>query len=345
MKHTLLYSFSILLYLAVFALIGYIYIKERQSKKAQDKLIDALDKNACINWFRIRISRPAFFRRTMKMVGSEGRAVLINMADQVRIVAELGKGEMLDRLYSKSDLNLQWLGNPGLYSANMHWISLGRDDDALIVSADTGINAMTSRESTADICRMIAPEFQLPVEAKQDFALEKNKSSLTLIVLFFLVVAYAILDGLYFSQHELINLDRAMLFMPSILIFAFPAYLLLVRGKVPSRESIVLTMLFVFALGFSFIPFIKRMDQSLAADGLQTYDYKLISDTRLESVKEGPPDLNFQGAKEYWAQYEKDSIHQFQFVHGPFGLWQLEQKMLNEKYDAFYEKLDSAKKK
>lgn len=346
MKQYIFQLMNALLWLGIFAMFFFMFIKERRSKQSQNKLIESLGSGDYINWFRVKVSRPAYFRRRLKLLGCEGRAVLINTADTIRVVAELDKGQIFDRSYPKTDLNLQWIGNPGLASANMHWISVGSNDDLLMISADTGLYALPSRESTSDMCRMFAPEFKLPGVAKCDFALEKNVASLLLIVMFFVILAYALLDGVIFNDYELINSPRSVKWLfPVIMLCAIPTYFLLVRGKVPSRESLALSVLFVLALELACIPSIKRIDQLLAVDGVQTYDYKLTVGTRFDAVVKGPPTLKFSHVKEYWAQFEPDSIHRFELVHGPLGLWQLKHTALDPKIRAFYDQRDKSEQK
>src|SRR3546814_16723242 len=72
-----------------------------------------------------------------------------------------------------SDLKLRWLGNVSIASANLHWISAAGNGRELMLSADTGFNALQSREATADLCRRIDPAFRLPDDARHDFALDK----------------------------------------------------------------------------------------------------------------------------------------------------------------------------
>lgn len=191
--------------LVLLALFLFMYRKERKAKQLQNKLIESLGAGDYINWFRVKVARLPHFRRRLKLQASEGRALLVNANDYIRVMAERGNGETIDRSFDKSDLNLKWIGNPGLGSSNMHWISVGSDDIMLMLTSDTGLNSVPSRESTADMCRMLAPGFQLPASAKNDFALEKNSASLSLIVIFFALAAYALLDGIVLNQHELIN--------------------------------------------------------------------------------------------------------------------------------------------
>jgi len=65
----------------------------------------------------------------------------------------------------------------------------------------------------------------------------------------------------------------------------------------------VLSMLFVVALELSFLPVVKRVDQLLATDGAENYEYKLTKGANFEPLLAGPPVLKFPQVKEYWAQY------------------------------------------
>lgn len=327
---------NVLAYGTLLVLLLVTSLKVRRTKKSQDRLVQSLVNEECIDWFRVKVSRPAFFRRRMKLAGAESSAVLLHATDNVRIIAEFDKGEMLDRRYPKSDLHLEWLGNPGMGSANMHWISIGQDDDRLMVTADTGFNAVQSREATADICRKISPAFQLPAAAKSDFALEKNRASLAAIVVFFTLSGYALIDGVIVNDNELIELGLIGFLLPVLFLFTVPAYFLLVRSRVPSRESLALSMLLVVSLLLVTVPALKRADQWLAS-GPKTYAYTMTDAPHFSSVMSGPPPLVFHGTRDYWEQFEAGSVHEFDMIHGPLGLWQLVHGELDRKFEVFYE--------
>ena len=311
-------------------------LKVRRAKKSQDRLVQSLVREECINWFRVKASRPAFFKRRLKLVGAESSAVLVNTESHVRVIADLPKGERLDVSYPKSGLQLEWLGNSGLGSANMHWIAIGQGENRLMLTADTGFNAVQSREATADICRKVNPAFQLPPIAQSDFALEKNKTSLAVMLACAALGAYALLDGIFVNHNELLAFGRIAAFGPALFVFALPIYFLLVRGKVPSRESLTLSILSVLALMLASIPALKRLDHWLAS-GSQLYPYTMTSTGRFTSVMPGPPRLTFDSTRDYWAQFDEGSVHQFELIHGPLGLWQLDHSNLDRKFRQFYE--------
>ncbi len=322
---------------AMLTLATMMFMKIRHTKASQNRLLQSLNGGDYNNWFRIRVARPSYFRRRLKLIGFESSGILANADDHVRLLAEFGRDGKFDMTYPKSDLQLEWIGNPSLASANMHWMSIGHAENRLLISADTGFNAVQSREATADICRMIVPSFRLPDAARADFALEKNHASLGAMVVFFALLAFAVIDGMLLNPYKLVKAGGSVWFFPALLVFAAPAYFALVRHRVPSRESLALSMLLVVSLTVAFVPALKRIDQALSTDGLQSYEYTLAENARLEAVSSDVPALHFSGTREYWAQFEPGSSHRFELLHGPLGMWQLDRRELDRKTRAFYQ--------
>lgn len=311
-----------------------------QFKQSQDDLIRSLPAGPSQRWFRVNVARPAYFARRIKLLGFQARGVLIDEGTQVRLLAIYPDGARLDQAYPKSDLGLTWVGNQGLSSANMHWFALGHGDQRQMVCADTGFNALQSREAAADICRMIAPDFPLPVVASQEFALEKNRTSLAVIVAMLVLLAFALIDGVILNRNEM--LDPGPWSMYGLILgplLALVAFFRLGRAKVPARESVGLALLLLLALSAVHFPLVKRVDEvlMLASGGVQTHRYVLGADARLEALhSREAPKLNFSGAREYWAQFAEGSEHDFEFIHGPLGTWQLVHDQLDPRYQAFY---------
>lgn len=338
----------ILIQLALFIALIVIFVvsfhKARRDKVTQNDLFERFRTEiGDSGWRRIYVSRPEFFRKRLKFLGYEGRGILINHPDHIKIAFVLRDGSLLERSYQKSFLAMEWLGSPNLASANLHWIKLGQGNDSLMVSADTGFNAIQSREETADICRMIDRNFVLPKAALKEFALEANKASLLIVALFFVLIAFAIIDGAILNKHKLISKTMIPWLIPSMLLLAMPCYLLLIKQKVPWRESYALSFLMVIALSSSCIPIIKRLDQVLPNSTSVLYEYKSLGGAKFVSLVSGPPPLEFNNVKEYWEQFEKGSTHSFELIHGPLGLWQLDESDLRKKYKLFYEEFNRNK--
>lgn len=336
MTEKLMFIQPVLLISLIVILIVTIH-KARYHKTIQNNLFERFREEIGDNgWRRIYVSRPDFFRKRLKFFSYEGRGILINHPDHIKIVSSLRDGTLLERNYPKNCLALQWLGSPNFASANLHWISLGQGDDSLMLSADTGLIAVQSREETADVCRMIDRRFVLPETATKEFALERNKASLSVVFLFFALIAFAIVDGAVLNKHKLLNNTMLPWIIPSMLIFAIPCYLVLTKHKVPWRESYALSLLIAIALSASCVPAIKRLDQFLPGSSMASYEYKLLGAAKFEPITAGLPPLNLRNVKEYWEQFDKGSIHNFELIHGPLGLWQLDETELNRKYKLFY---------
>jgi hypothetical protein len=310
--------------------------KSKQLKKTQEQLIQAIDKNSASHWIRVNIASAQRFKKRFKIVPFDAKGIVINHPEHIQIQGQRIAGQKISRTIDKRDLHMDWIGNPNLASSNMHWIRIKVGGQSVYLSADTGMNALQSREATADLCRMINPHFKLPSTALNEFALEKNPASLTAVLVFFALMAFAFGDGLILNSHELLKLGGAAWAMPVAALLPLPAYALLTRQKVPSRESLALTSLLSVALLLSVIPVLKRVDQLLSTDGAVSTAYRLDKDAQLKPVTEGPPVLDFGHQKEYWAQFEEGSVHHFDLTHGPLGLWQLDHAKLDQPVRDFY---------
>ncbi|GGX36851.1 hypothetical protein [Undibacterium squillarum] len=339
------FVFFLLIWISV---SGVAFRKARRSKRAQNQIVDALDREGLRDWHRIYISRTPFFRKWLKFTTYETRGILINLPDAIRLIAEWPSGERIDQIFPKSSMHLRWHGiSGGIASSKLHWIAIGSTDSPLMLSADKGFNAMQSREATADLCRRINPDYLLPDIAKSEFALEKNPASLIIVTTFFLLLAFALIDGKFLNKYEWVRTtSNTWLLMPGmqiVMLLALPVYWWLSKSKVPPMESLTLSWLIAITLGFAYIPAIKRVDQLLSAEGPQSYAYRLGDDGFLTPVSDGPPNIDYKNRKEYWNQFEENSIHQFNLVHGPLGLWQLDHSELEKKMQQFYEQRRKSK--
>jgi hypothetical protein len=332
---TLLVLKSALL-LCLLAVLTLTLARMRSAKQVQDRLIDGLDPASRAGWFRVNVTRPAAFARTWKFLGFEARGVLVNAADSIRVLAELPSGERIDRTWRKPVPGLAWVGNRGLGSANLHWLSLGGGEGALLVTSDTGVNALNSREATADMCRMIAPDFRLPEVARREFALEKEPATLMAVVLMLATLVYAIVDGVMLNRHELIDAGWALYGLPAAMLLALPFWAWQSARAVPAREAVAVSTLLAVALAFAYVPALKRVDQALAG-GARIHAYRLGPGAMLTPVRPGPPVIDASRHERYWAQFKPGSVHDLPLVHGPLGLWQLDKRGLEADLKAFYQ--------
>jgi len=337
----LLLNGALLLLLA--AIVAIVVIKMSRQKKAQERIVSWVGSPgsglAGAPWYRIKFSRPDFHARIKWTTGCEGRGVLVSEPHQVRVLGLLDSGERLDWRYPKNALALQWLGSQGMRSSNMHWFALGAGARQIMLTADTGMYAVPSRQNTADICRNIAPDFELPASAQSEFALEKNPATLTAMIIMLALLAFAVIDGIMLNRYELLDEGRSLWVLP--VLFLAPlllTYWLLSRSRqaVPWRESIIVSMLVGIACGAAYLPALKRIDQYLAAEGSQPYAYQLDDDGLFTPVDQGLPE--FHGRKRDWSAIKKGDTYELFLLHGPLGLWQLDAAKLDEKLKAAKDK-------
>lgn len=325
----------ILINVLLLTFLAVTFIRMRLARQRQDQLLAEL--RGTPNWTRIYMSRPAHFARLFKMLPYEARGVLVDEGETVRVLGEISRDGRIDHRYRKDSMSLQWLGNAKLAYGNLHWLAIGNGADAVMISADTGFNAAASRAASADIIRRIAPDLELPQSAQTEFAIEKNRRSLGVVIAFFVLAAFALFDGVVLNDNALLNGESILTMAPFVGLLGMTCYPLLTRGGVPARESWVLSMLLGMALAFAFVPLVKRADQWAARDSL-TVTYELQAGGRFIPVNGDAPEIDYAQYHEYWDQFEPGSAHPFQLIHGPLGLWQLEESQLRARLRAFYEK-------
>jgi hypothetical protein len=327
------------------ALLGFMWVavrRERRMKKRQDALLDELlpGFTAQQRWFRVNVARQDFFARWTRLFGFEAKGLLIDQGDRLRIVAACHDGERLERQLPKTPDVIRWHGNTGLRAANLHWLELGSAPDVLRVSADTGMNALASREATADLMRALLPQQALDASARADFALEKHPAALAATVLALVLMVGALVD-LTITEHQLLQPRSLFLVGLPAALLGLSLYPLLARRRVPARESWVLSGLTACGLAMAAPGAAMRLDQWLSAGPVAT-SYRLVEGARLQPVEPGPPEVTLTHVREYWQQFEPGSLHELDIVHGPLGLWQLDRSRLNAVTRAWYRRQDDA---
>ncbi|MCV2420344.1 hypothetical protein [Paucibacter sp. DJ2R-2] len=322
-----------------------LYLLNKSLKAEQDRMVRELAIQPGISWYRINISRPEHFKKRLKLSPFEGKGILIRSPQGLRLSASFPEEGKFQAQCELARMRVRWLGNVGMASGNLHWIGLDLDGQKLAVCADTGLNAVSSREATADLMLSLAPQHQLPESARQDFALEKNLASLMVACASLALIMVALFDGAMFNPYELQLASTPLLYwIPFVAVLASGLYPILKAAKVPARESVTLTVLAGAALCLCFIPICKRLDQGLSGTGAQMYPFVVKSVGLLEAQVPGPPTMRFVKMPEYWAQVPVGSHYSLRFVNGPLGMWQLDPRELYSAYEAFENEQAAAKK-
>lgn len=323
------------LMLSLLGLLVQIYWHQGPMKRAQDELLQARQAElGARRWFRVNVSRPAAYRRVLKVLPFEGKGLLIEEEQQLRLVAVLRGGERLERVVPKTPENLSWLGHAGPSSVQLCWISFSHADDAVMICADTGLNPHQSREASADLLRALLPGQPLPAMALEGFALEKNRAAMTVALIFVALLCLSLLD-FALSEHELLSPQWVYLATGSPGLVGLLVCPVLMRARVPRGESVVLALLLAAALAGGTSRLALRLDQWLAG-GAVAIEYRLEGGARLVPVTPGPPAVSLPHVSEYWGQFDAGTVHTLDIVHGPLGLWQLDRTRLNAATHAWY---------
>ena len=170
------------------------------------------------------------------------------------------------------------------------------------------------------------------------FAIEKNPRALAVTVAFFVLLAYALIDGAFlgretYAQHPPFEAFAIL----GAVVMAFGA-LWMVRGSVPLGEAMVIALLAGGGAGTAAYPGMLRLNALTDTAGLQPYQYQLASDLELHPLVAGPPALRFPEYYEYWSQFKTGSVHVFELRHGGLGFYQLNLAPLEQELRDFYRK-------
>lgn len=344
---SILLIFQSITTLVILGLLLYLFLRVRRFKKQQQKILSQLKGH---RFWRINIARPEFIARLMRISPYEASGVLIDDGDNIKIQGFWQKsGKMAESVFPKSELSVEWLGNKSIRSGNLYWAQLKTARGSLLISADTGMNALKSREGLEDIFRCVFPDYELSEKEIADFALEKNPRTRLAMIVFFALMAFSLLDTFVFSKYELTDHQLIALLLNPITICVllvgygialYVLYCYFIQGNVPARESLALSGFLVIIFLLSLGPLAKRFDQILAQTSSQEYTYRIVDGSRLEPKDSNLqlPNLRFPRAREYWAQFANGTEYNVPFLHGPLGLWQLDHDKFDKPLLDFYEK-------
>lgn len=277
-------------------------------------------------WFRILLSRQVAIGRAYQAVPVDGRGLLIDEGSQLRLVACLGRGERLERVYQPGAANLRWFVTGGASSVSLHWLCIGPPDSMLLLCADIGRNPRQSKEATAAILRTLKPDEPEEAAAAHEVALDEKPAAQIVAGVFIGAVGLSVLD-MAWSAHEVLAMERLALIAASLGMTGLLAYRWLIRARVAALDAVVLCGFLVVGLAAGFARGALRLDLWLA-DGAVPTAYRLEGHARLVPVTPGPPQVSLPQFQAYWDQFDPGTVHPLDLVHGPLGLWQLDRRRL-----------------
>ena len=338
----------VLIYLPFFGLLLYFYWRNRQLKRIQDEAVAAIKGQ---HFWRINIAKPEFLKSVWKILPFQGKGVLIDEGDQLRLKGYFLKGKQHFELQlNKQEAQVEWLGNASLASANLYWASVTDGRQRLVFSPDTGVYALPSRQALADIFRVAFPSFALDERKTQDFALEKNPRSLAVALLFFVLVLGLLLNQVFNTRFEMIEAQLVKLLTSPWVLLGLPlmtglvwclVYRFLLSGKVPARESLIMSLLLAGITPFAAVPIIQQADRLFAKTPTQNYRYVLLDRYprfEAQAKDQALPPLKFLRSRDYWEQFELGSQHPIPLLQGASGVWYLDHEKFDPPLLAFYAK-------
>ena len=321
--------------------------KSRRQKKQQDLLVADLKGQ---HFWRVNLATEGFMGKLLRLSPFEAKGILIDEGESFRIKGFWQKnGHPVESTWLKSAVKVEWIGNTKLRAGNLHWARLATAKGQLYFCADTGINALNSREALSDIFRSAFPDIKLTEHHTKDFALEKNARSLLAVGLFFALLFFALIDTFVWSNFELADAQIGILLTHPIALTAlliglplllFSAYQWLLGGKVPARESWALASMLTVAILSAATPALKRVDQALDTEGTLNRDYLVTGMGTLEPIDKTQdlPSLRFRRANEYWSQFKSGDKYPIPMLRGPMGLWQIDHAQFDMPVQDFYKK-------
>ena len=155
------------------------------------------------------------------------------------------------------------------------------------------------------------------------FALEKNPWALGVVVLFFLLAAYTVIDGFVLIGETYVTRPAYEVFATGGLLAAIVAARLLRARGVPNLESAVLGVLLGAAIGCALHPGALRLNQWTDSSGLHVHTYRSQGQGRFTPLDESLPELQFDDYPEYWREIGVGEHQDFELRRGGLDFYQL----------------------
>jgi len=172
------------------------------------------------------------------------------------------------------------------------------------------------------------------------FALEKNPWSLGVLVLFFLLVAYTLVDAFVLIGEIYVTRPAYEAFAAGGLVAAIVATRLLRARGVPNLESSVLGVLLGTAIGCAVYPGALRLNQWTDSAGLRIHTYQSQGQGRFTPLDESLPELHFEDYPEYWREFGAGEDRDFELRRGGLGFYQLNMAPILDDIAAYYRHKD-----
>jgi hypothetical protein len=177
----------------------------------------------------------------------------------------------------------------------------------------------------------------LSSKGSKSFALDENPSTLLAVVLFFGIVSYALIDGVFLLQESYAERPFYEFYAMTGILLATIVGVWLLRAQVPRAESLTLAALVGVGFAVALYPGLLRINAVSDSGGLREYEYVLESNHTFTAIGTELPTLVFERYGEYWAQFESGSIYRFELRRGGLGFYQLNMAPVYAAMKEFYQ--------
>jgi hypothetical protein len=324
-------------------LILYIWRQRAQRQRQQASLLKRhaaqLQDGA---WFRIRYASATHFKKWGKILPWQHTGILQVLPNGLRLY--LSNDNIVE--LPATQTQAAWLGQQFWPNGALCWLSLSHHDSEHYVTAETGATLLRSQTKTRAIFEQLMQfthgltldqqRHRPPVSA---FAIEKHRSTLLFVILFFMLTAYFLIDHFFVLQEQYISRPYHAIFVIGGLLALLPSYLLMERAQVPRTEKTVIALLFCLATVGALYPGLRRINQLTDTQGLHVYNY-VFSETRLLLPDDKAlPRLALASNphhKAYWLQFKPGDRYAIALRKGGLGFYQINMSPIMENIQLFY---------
>lgn len=185
-------------------------------------------------------------------------------------------------------------------------------------------------------------KLELPAQsALGPFALEKNRTSLVLVVLFFASLVYAFFDTFIFGSETYAGAPFYGVFVVGGVAYGMLSIFLMQRAEVPLAESIMVAVLAGGAFAAAMYPGLLRINQLTDTAGLIAQDYRMVKPVHFIPAVQGLPELDFPGRYNVlWSRYAFGHMEKFELRHGGLGFYQIDMAPIDQRLRDYYEARD-----
>jgi hypothetical protein len=325
-----------LLQLAYF--IGQDYYLRLMAISQQD-LLDSLPVDEQANSYRVALADSHHFGRLLTLLPWQALGVLVIRDDGIRLLGCRLNGQQLDLQFAVEPKNLAIVRADSFHSR--FWLKCGQAEVAIYcapnekpaqrwwksrkLSADIGSN----NQQLANIYQRLYPGGELPLPFQDSlkswgtlkseaFAIESNPAAMRMVIAFFILLLYAVIDWM---ANPLTVLNWGLWPWLAILIpLVFKPFRdNMVKNQVPETESNVLAILVTLALIGAWFPASKHLGYWTSPD-LTPVAYELQDDLVLHDPQQQLADIDYSRYYPYWQQFTIGKTVWIPATRGPLGM-------------------------